>query len=320
MPSTDFQYTEEVLNTLDPSGIPPHLLQLKKNAIIMTLRNIDPMYGVVNGTRLRVLNFTTTCIEALILTGPGKNEKYIIPRFYLYADKTSPIPFKRKQFPVKVSFAMTINKAQGQTLDHMSLYLPEPVFSHGQLYVALGRVRSPNNLSVYIIPGKAQGTFENFEGIYTRNVVFKEVFTKPWDDEDDNEIEDYSIPNSFEFTLENDKYDFFDDIMPIKTNKNKSTISIQSDFNNLNINSKQHEINNNIINDSFNITNDNTVRLENGIINSMIYNVNETMNEILQEKMNYEKIQINNKNNSKIIQRSDKEEMDFDSDEDFDII
>jgi ATP-dependent DNA helicase PIF1 len=42
-----------------------------------------------------------------------------------------PFKFKRKQFPIRLSFAMTINKAQG--------HLPEPVFSHGQLYMALSR-------------------------------------------------------------------------------------------------------------------------------------------------------------------------------------
>ncbi len=32
---------------------------------------------------------------------------------------------------------MTINKAQGQSLEHVGVYLPAPVFAHGQLYVAL---------------------------------------------------------------------------------------------------------------------------------------------------------------------------------------
>ena len=43
----------------------------------------------------------------------------------------------RRQFPVKLAFAMTINKSQGQSLQHTGLWLPEPVFAHGQLYVAL---------------------------------------------------------------------------------------------------------------------------------------------------------------------------------------
>lgn len=48
-----------------------------------------------------------------------------------------PFQMQRKQFPVVVSFAMSINKRQGQSLRQVGLYLPKPIFTHGQLYVAL---------------------------------------------------------------------------------------------------------------------------------------------------------------------------------------
>ena len=56
----------------------------------------------------------------------------------------------RRQFPVRLTYCMSINKAQGQTLKKVGLYLPNPVFSHGQLYVAISRVGSPKCLKFAI--------------------------------------------------------------------------------------------------------------------------------------------------------------------------
>ena len=206
--ASGFNYNEEVLNSLDPSGLPLHMLQIKKNAMVMLLRNIDPISGACNGTRLKVLRYTKYVIEAKILTGPNQGEKFFIPRITLRSGKTSPIPFNRKQFPIKLSWAMTINKAQGQTLEFMALYLPEPVFAHGQLYVAVGRVGSADKLTIYVVDGKAQGKYAGYKGIYTRNVVFQEVFNHQLPTID-FEADTFRQPQEFEFTFaEEDIYEF----------------------------------------------------------------------------------------------------------------
>jgi len=110
-------------------------------------------------------------IEAEVATGPAKGQRTFIPRLSITPSGAENWPFtlRRRQFPVRPAFAITINKAQGQTLQCVGLYLPKPVFSHGQLYVGASRVGSPDGLVV------SGGMRDHLGGIYTRNVVYKEV-------------------------------------------------------------------------------------------------------------------------------------------------
>lgn len=76
----------------------------------------------------------------------------IIPKMYNYGSAYNVgFTLVRYQFPVCLSFAMTINKSQGQTFEKVGLYLDMPVFSHGQLYVGCSRVRKAKNLIIQLI-------------------------------------------------------------------------------------------------------------------------------------------------------------------------
>nr|GEY24498.1 DNA helicase [Tanacetum cinerariifolium] len=129
---TELLYPSEYLNSLNFPGLPHYRLQLKVRAPIILLRNLNLTGGLCNGTRMIVTQLLNKVIEARIITGNRISEKVFLPRISIInRDMEMPFLFKRKQFLVKISYAMTINKSQGQSLEKIGVFLSKPVFAHG---------------------------------------------------------------------------------------------------------------------------------------------------------------------------------------------
>lgn len=158
-------YPTEFLNSLEISGTPSHILNLKVHAPVMILRNLDPP-KLCNGTKCIVRRITPNCVEVSIASGPDRGTIAFIPRIPLIpSDSMLPFRFRRLQFPLKLSFSITINKSQGQTLNFVGLYLERPCFTHGQFYVAVSRVGKRDSLIIYS------------DNNSTKNIVYKEVLS-----------------------------------------------------------------------------------------------------------------------------------------------
>ena len=91
----------------------------------MLLRTLDIHCGLCNGTRLIVKSIQLHIITAKIITGPRKDSIALIPRINFTPPHTSlPFIFSKRQFPVKLAYAIIMNKSQGQSLTKVGIYLP----------------------------------------------------------------------------------------------------------------------------------------------------------------------------------------------------
>ena len=151
-------------------------VHLENGQIIQFKENDDP-------TTILNKNDKTQLTEYITLNSENDFARTLlyhdIPKYFVWNNQTKMYKLKVKpnydivgrmyfvhpsniELFVKVAFAMTINKAQGQTLEFAGIWLDKPVYTHGQLYVALSRVGNPKSVKIFKRPGS---------GNFTRNVV-----------------------------------------------------------------------------------------------------------------------------------------------------
>ena len=167
-------YPPELLNKLQPQGMAPHELKSKVGAPNILLLNLNRAEGLMNGTQLIVKACLEYNIQAEIVTGPRRGRVILLPCINQTCQDTEAlsISFVRRQYPVRLAFALTINRSQGQSFDRVGRLLHDPVFAHAQFYVALSRATARNGILV-IIGERAWGNSD--EAPNRPNIVWPEI-------------------------------------------------------------------------------------------------------------------------------------------------
>ena len=174
-PQDTYRFNTEYLNTLQPNGFPHQMLNLKPGMPLMLLRNINPRQGLCNGTRLIFGSCVNNKLLLCRILETGR--EVLIPRItFIPKPNEYPFQWQRRQFPVRPSFAITINKSQGQSLKLAGVWLRVKVFAHGQLYTASSRVSSPSTLRFAIMRAPEQKEWT------TSNIVYHEVLLNQFSD------------------------------------------------------------------------------------------------------------------------------------------
>jgi hypothetical protein len=105
------QFPIEAVHEMTPTGLPPHILNLRVGSVVMLLINIDTSQGLCNGTRLIVRDIRPHVLDLEVLSGPHRGNRCLLNKFKMQ-ERESDAGFKiqRIQFPIRLAYSITINK------------------------------------------------------------------------------------------------------------------------------------------------------------------------------------------------------------------
>ena len=166
------QFTSRFLNTINEPGAPTHEISLKENDYCFLTAKLPIEDKAVNNTKVQILKFYRYGILVEMLS---TKKRLIITRKHFKTDVKSrrrnviSFTFIRRQYPLRLCYAMTFNKSQGQTLSRVSIDLRHNVFSHGQLVVAFGRATRRSDVLALVTKQNQSKSNDNVH--HTLNVV-----------------------------------------------------------------------------------------------------------------------------------------------------
>lgn len=158
----------------NPPGLPPHTLHIKTNGVFRLLRNFSIDRQLVKNVRVVVTDIGNRIITVKILRDRASlrhedDEEVIIPRITFYHVLHSGHTLLCRQFPLAPAYSTTFHSCEGLTYDKIGIDLTRPVFTHGQLYTALSRVRKRQDVKVRLRENETT----------TTNITYHEILLPP---------------------------------------------------------------------------------------------------------------------------------------------
>ena len=173
--------TTEILNNFNNDKAPPHLLKLCVGDICYLMRTLGRKTKLATNKRVRILEFEKVGIKVQTIendNSPG--EIHFIPRIRFrftlpYGDSYE---VTRTQFPLRLAYAVSINKSQGQQYEDILFDTTHQAFTHGHLYVALSRITKYNKICFFtfkstVITEDQDDTSKN--KILLQNIVYTDL-------------------------------------------------------------------------------------------------------------------------------------------------
>jgi ATP-dependent exoDNAse (exonuclease V) alpha subunit len=164
--------SDNILNEVNDSTSPPHLLSLKVGDICLVMRNLSMKNGLQTNSRVIITKICPQKKTIHVQTIEDEPKHAIICRirFNIKLPMYESFEITRIQFPLKLAYAITINKSQGQTLSKVLLDVRDAPFAHGHLYVALSRITLYKNIKIYCAADDI-----NLHGVLINNVVYAKI-------------------------------------------------------------------------------------------------------------------------------------------------
>ncbi|KAF8245668.1 hypothetical protein K440DRAFT_555265, partial [Wilcoxina mikolae CBS 423.85] len=150
------------------NGVPAHKLKLKQGCICTIMRNLDINKGLVKNRRMVVEHLHEKLVQICLIESTSERRTFCISCItFDFQPNYCPWKIQRRQFPLRLAYATTFNSCQGLTLNRIVFDFQSSVFSYGQLYCSVSRVRNREAC-------RKPMSKDNVTGV-TTNVVYQEL-------------------------------------------------------------------------------------------------------------------------------------------------